>query len=193
MARRRKPALTQAQLAELERQKAARKREVERLIAQGLDVKHDAAWNIIVTRRIDVFALLHERKAMTDGQFLAVRRLEKTVALAMGHERPEQSMDRVDASSAGAPGQNVTQAMIDASADLDAVYRTVGPLCSRLLQELLTDQNGILTRWRNTVWRITAETNDAAQAAAIRLACESLALAWQALDYRARERRERAA
>lgn len=173
--------------------KAIRKAEVEALRARGLTVTCDAAYNIIVTQRLDVFALLHSRKSLTQTQLDAVRRLEEKQAIANGHERPEQSFDRVDKSSEGAPGQNVTQAMIDAQRDLSIIYVTTGGKSAELLIALTQPQEAILTRWRPTVQRVTGEHDERVQAAMIRAACENLALAWQAFDYRARERKARAA
>lgn len=173
--------------------KAIRKAEVEALRARGLTVTCDAAYNIIVTQRLDVFALLHSRKSLTQTQLDAVRRLEQKQAIANGHERPEQSFDRVDKSSEGAPGQNITQAMIDAQADLRTIYLTTGGKSSELLIALTQPQEAILTRWRDTVQRVTGEHDERVQAAMIRAACENLALAWQSFDYRARERKARAA
>ena len=173
--------------------KAIRKAEVEALRARGLTVTCDAGYNIIVTQRLDVFALLHSRKSLTQTQLDAVRRLEEKQAIANGHERPEQSFDRVDKSSEGAPGQNITQAMIDAQADLRTIYLTTGGKSSELLIALTQPQEAILTRWRETVQRITGEHDERAQGAMIRAACENLAAAWQGFDYRARERKARAA
>ena len=175
-------------------QVATRKRIVEELQARGIEVRHDEQYRIIGAFRVDVFSLLHERKALTDPQLIAVRRLEVLIGTASGHERPEQG-ERVDSSSEGAPGQNVTQTMIDAHADLRAIMREVGITNGKLLNALLAPVDGpaALTRWRDTVFSVTAETNDKAQAAMVRTACENLALAWQAFDYRARERRDRAA
>ena len=174
-------------------QKAARKRVVEELEARGIEVNYDEQYRIVGARRVDVFSLLHERKALTDLQLYAVRRLEGLQALAFGHEKPEQTMDRVDSSTSGAPGQNVSQAMIDAGGELRTIYATTGAQNATLLQALIADQSAILTRWRDTVKRITGETDDKAQSALIRSACENLAEAFKAFDYRARERRERAA
>lgn len=173
----------------------ARKREIDEHRARGATVTHDEQGRIINARRLDVFALLHERKALTDPQLYAVRRLEVQIGTAHGHERPEQTMDRVDASTAGAPGQNITQAMIDAMSDLRAIMGSVGPLNARLLNALLAPEGnaGLLTRWRKTVADVTREERPEVQAAMIRTACENLALAWQAFDNRPRERRERAA
>ena len=173
--------------------KAARKTEVESLRSRGLTVTCDAGYNIIVTQRLDVFDLLMSRKSLTQPQVDAVRRLEQKQALAYGHERPEQSFDRVDKSSEGAPGQNVTQAMIDAQRDLSIIYVTTGGKSAELLMALTQPQEAILTRWRPTVQRVTGEHDERVQAAMIRAACENLALAWQSFDYRARERKARAA
>lgn len=173
--------------------RAERKAEVDTLRARGLTVTCDAAYNIIVTQRLDVFALLHSRKSLTDTQLYAVRRLEEKQAIANGHERPEQSMDRVDKSSEGAPGQNITQAIIDAHRDLGTIYLTTGGKSSELLIALTEPPEAILTRWRETVQHVTGEHDERVQAAMIRAACENLAAAWQAFDYRARERKARAA
>jgi hypothetical protein len=172
----------------------ARKRDAADLQARGAVVTVDEQHRIINARRLDVFALLHERKALTDPQLIAVRRLEVLIAVAFGHEKPDQGF-RVDTSSEGAPGQNVSQAMIDAMGDLRAIMGNVGPVSAKLLNALLapTDSPSVMTRWRDTVEAETAETRPEVQAAMVRSACENLALAWQSFDYRARERRERAA
>jgi hypothetical protein len=176
-------------------QVATRKRIVEELQARGIEVRHDEQYRIIGAFRLDVFSLLHERKALTDPQLIAVRRLEVLIGTASGHERPEQGMDRVDSSTSGAPGQNISQAMIDASGELRIIMREIGFTNARLLMALLAPENSpaVMTRWRQTVADITREERSEVQAAMIRTACENLALAWQAFDYRARERRERAA
>lgn len=189
----RAPKRTPAEQAIERAAKAARKAEVDTLRARGLTVTCDAAYNIIVTQRLDVFALLHSRKSLTETQLYAVRRLEEKQAIANGHERPEQSFDRVDKSSEGAPGQNITQAMIDAQADLRTIYLTTGGKSSELLIALTQPQEGILTRWRDTVAKVTGEKDEDVHAAMIRSACENLAAAWQGFDYRARERKARAA
>lgn len=194
MSRRKSRAQTPEQQAEERRQIAIRKRDVEELKSRGLDVRHDAKFNIIVAQRLDVFSLLHSRKALTDTQLYAVRRLEEKHAVAHGHLRPEQTLDRVQSTCEGAPGQNVTQSMIDAHRELVALYRETGHKNAILLNALIAgDGSKSMTRWRDTVQRVTGETNDRSQNAVIRLACDNLALAWQALDYRARERKEKAA
>lgn len=172
----------------------ARKREIDEHRARGATVTHDEQGRIINARRPDVFALLHERKALTDPQLIAVRRLETLIATAYGHERPEQSLDRVDRSSQGAPGQNITTAMIDASRDLRTIMREVGFTNARLLNAILDPKIKSDPReWRKTVSDTTGEARHEVQAAMIRSACENLALAFQAFDYGARERKGRAA
>lgn len=190
MTRRRKAIDPQVHAQQL----AARKRVVEELRERGIEVRHDEQYRIIGASRVDVFSLLHERKALTDPQLIGVRRLEVLIGHAYGHERPEQG-ERVDTSSQGAPGQNVTQTMIDAHAELREVMGEVGITNRRLLNALLapTDCPAVLTRWRKTVADITREERSEVQSAMIRTACENLALAWQQFDYRARERREKAA
>ena len=171
-------------------QVAARKVVIDELRARGIEVRHDEQYRIIGAFRVDVFSLLHERKALTDPQLIAVRRLEVLIGVAYGHEKPEQG-ERVDTSSQGAPGQNVSQTMIDAHADLRSVMREIGITNARLLNALLAPTEGpaALTRWRKTVSDVTREGRPEVQSAMIRTACENLALAWQSFDYRARERK----
>lgn len=173
-------------------QVATRKRIVEELQARGIEVRHDEQYRIIGAYRPDVFSLLYEKGRLSDTQLFAVRRLEGLQALALGHERPEQG-ERVDSSSQGAPGQNVSQAMIDAMGELRIIYATTGGQSAELIKALLAEQSSILSRWRKTVTRITRETNDDVMGAIVRSACENLAEAFKAFDYRAKERRKRAA
>jgi len=197
---RRKKTDTAEALAERE----ARKAQIIALKAQGVRVVHDNEYRIIAAHRLDVFSLLHSRKgpqedgkpgkaALTDQQLQAARRLESLIALAYGHERPEISMDRVDKATATASEQ-ITQAMIDASRLLQIVLSKCGRRDAELLCALMSGTNDRLgSGWRDTVERITDESRKEAQAAVIRAACQHLVLAWQALDYAARERKARAA
>ena len=89
--------------------------------------------------------------------------------------------------------QNVTQAMIDAQRDLSIIYVTTGGKSAELLIALTQPQEGVLTRWRDTVAKVTGEKDEDVHAAMIRSACENLAAAWQGFDYRARERKAKAA
>jgi hypothetical protein len=197
---RRKKTDTAEALAERE----ARKAQIIALRAQGVRVVHDNEYRIIAAHRLDVFSLLHSRKgpqedgkpgkaALTDQQLQAARRLENLIAIAYGHERPEISMDRVDKATATASEQ-ITQAMIDASRLLQIVLSKCGRRDAELLCALMSGTNARLgSGWRDTVERITDESRKEAQAAVIRAACQNLVLAWQALDYAARERKARAA
>ena len=197
---RRKKTDTAEALAERE----ARKAQIIALKAQGVRVVHDNEYRIIAAHRLDVFSLLHSRKgpqedgkpgkaALTDQQLAAARRLENLIAIAYGHERPEISMDRVDKATATASEQ-ITQAMIDASRLLQIVLSKCGRRDAELLCALMSGTNARLgSGWRDTVERITDESRKEAQAAVIRAACQNLVLAWQALDYAARERKARAA
>jgi hypothetical protein len=197
---RRKKTDTAEALAERE----ARKAQIIALKAQGVRVVHDSEYRIIAAHRLDVFSLLHSRKgpqedgkpgkaALTDQQLAAARRLENLIAIAYGHERPELTMDRVDKATATASEQ-ITQAMIDASRLLQIVLGKCGRRDAELLCALMSGTNARLgSGWRDTVERITDESRKEAQAAVIRAACQNLVLAWNALDYAARERKARAA
>jgi hypothetical protein len=200
----RTPRRKKTDTAEALADREARKAQIIALKAQGVRVVHDAEYRIIAAHRLDVFSLLHSRKgpqedgkpgkaALTDQQLQAVRRLENLIAIAYGHERPEISMDRVDKATATASEQ-ITQAMIDASRLLQIVLSKCGRRDAELLCALMSGTNARLgSGWRDTVERITDESRKEAQAAVIRAACQNLVLAWQALDYAARERKARAA
>jgi hypothetical protein len=200
----RTPRRKKTDTAEALADREARKAQIIALKAQGVRVVHDADYRIIAAHRLDVFSLLHSRKgpqedgkpgkaALTDQQLRAARRLENLIAIAYGHERPEISMDRVDKATATASEQ-ITQAMIDASRLLQIVLSKCGRRDAELLCALMSGTNARLgSGWRDTVERITDESRKEAQAAVIRAACQNLVLAWQALDYAARERKARAA
>ena len=193
MAPRRRRPYSPAEQAEQKRLKEERRLYVESLRERGLTVTCDDAWNIIVTRRLDVFDLLLERKTITAPQQAAVRRLETIVAQAFGHEKPDMGLERVSATAEGAPGQNITQAMIDAATALRDVLDLVGKRDARLIWALITNVDGILTRWRETVTRITGEKTPPARAAAVRAALENLCEAFRATDYQQRDKRIREA
>lgn len=130
---------------------------------------------IVRARRIDVFQLLLERRALPQESFDAVRDYETDLALSMGWETPERSGELVSRSCEGAPGQNVTQEMIDASRRVADVRRKLSARDVRLLDDLLKDHGALLTRWRDTVHRITGETNDDAHTAVVRAMASNLA------------------
>lgn len=104
----------------------------------------------------------------------AVDWLEELVRVANGENSQERRPDYVRASNDGPPGQNVTDAMIRASARIQVVLVNMAPAHSRMLMELLKPDADLITRWRGVVERCTRETHSHAQAAAVRAACTSL-------------------
>ncbi len=170
-------------LAKLEaaRQLAAARREVARIESIGAtaSVNHEKQedgsmkW-VARGRRIDVFQLLLERKALSQDLFNAVRDHEADMATAMGWNTPERRPDHIRASVEGAPGQNVSQAMIDASRMLQWVEDRLTTRDLRLLKALLTENDANCGRWRGTVEGITGEKRDEAHAVAIRAMCANL-------------------
>jgi len=96
-------------------ERAANRMEANRLKAVGAEVTTDLAGRIVRARRIDVFQLLHERGALPQESFNAIRDHEADMATALGFNTPERRPDHIRASVEGAPGQNITQAMIEAS------------------------------------------------------------------------------
>lgn len=180
----RKPS-TPEQAHQAAREKRERQAEIDRLQFQpDVRVVCDAAKRIVSAQRLDVFALLRSRQAITEAQYEAVRRLEADLAAAAGVDKPEQSLERVDRSSTGAPGQNVSQRQIDAGRRVAEVLRGTGPINAKLLRALLEPQfAGVLTRWREVVEQVTGETHHAAAAVVVRSACENLAEAYRGRDY----------
>lgn len=141
--------------------------------------------NVDRASRLDVFALLYDRKGLTIEQYRAVRRLEERQAVAMGAERPAKLGEFVQT---GHATDLVTAAMIDASNEVKDILKSCGGINARLLQDLTAHQAAVLTRWRVTVQRVTGETRPDCQSAAIRSACANLAEAWIQFDYRKREK-----
>ncbi|KAK0332698.1 hypothetical protein LTR94_023851 [Friedmanniomyces endolithicus] len=107
----------------------------------------------------------------------AVNWLEELIRTANGENGQERRPDFIRGSVEGAPGQNITDAMIDASRVLSAVEGTTHPTTWGMLLGLLKGDEALLTRWRTVVMEWTGETNPTAQAARVRAACEHLAWA----------------
>ncbi len=105
----------------------------------------------------------------------AIDWLDELVRTANGENSPERRPDFIRASTEGAPGQNVSDAMIAASLRLQVVVENIAPAHARMLLDLLKPDADLLTRWRAVVERCTGETNPQAQAGAVRAACTSLA------------------
>ena len=171
-------------LAGIERRKlenAAARREALRLESTGAEARiveekdDDGKTHVIVrARRIDVFQLLVERGAIPQDSFDAVRAYEADLATAMGWNTPERRPDYIRASVEGAPGQNVSQIMIEASRMVRWVEDRLTTRDWRLLSALLHENDGSITRWRDTVQRITGEMRDEAHAVAVRHAAANL-------------------
>lgn len=129
---------------------------------------------IVRAWRGDVFKLLLERGALAQEHFDAVRAHEADTATAMGWNTPERHTEHIRASVEGAPGQNITQPMIDASARVQWVCDRLPARDRTLLAALLTENDANCGRWRGTVERHTGERHEAAQAAAVRAMCANL-------------------
>lgn len=105
----------------------------------------------------------------------AIDWLDELVRTANGENSGERRPDFIRASTEGAPGQNVSDAMIAASLRLQVVVESIAPAHARMLLDLLKPDADLLTRWRAVVERCTGETNPQAQAGSVRAACTSLA------------------
>lgn len=171
-------------LAGIERRRietAVARKEAMRLESTGAEAKvveekdEDGKTRVFVrARRIDVFQLLHERGALPQDHFNAVRDHEGDMATAMGWNTPERRPDHIRASVEGAPGQNVSQAMIEASRMVQWVETMLPPRDASLLKALLHENDANCGRWRGTVERVTGESRDEAHAVAIRAMCANL-------------------
>lgn len=171
-------------LAGIERRRietAAARREAMRLESTGAEARvceekdEDGKTRIVVrARRIDVFQLLLERGALPQESFDAVRAYETDLATAQGFNTPERRPDHIRASVEGAPGQNITQAMIEASRMVQWVEAMLTTRDAQLLKALLHENDANCGRWRGTVERITGETRDESHAVAIRCCAANL-------------------
>lgn len=144
-------------------------------------------------RRLDVFALLVSRKALDTDAHDAFRDHEEAVHIAAGWASPERRPDHIRASTEGAPGQNVSQGMIEASRMVKATLDRLSPPEAALLDELMKLGASGLTQWRSTVQRVTGETNDHGQASRIRALGENLIHARRGAKKEMEERKSRAA
>lgn len=181
----RKPRNTKAEiLADIERirlEKAAARREAMRLTATGAEAKvveerdKDTGKLRVFVRahRLDCFAMLLKGDDC-EGERQAVDWLESLIREASGENGHERSPDFIRASNDGAPGQNVSQRMIEASRTLEMVEANLRPWEARLLFELLKPDSALLTRWRDVVKRVTGAATPQRQGERLVVACESL-------------------
>lgn len=184
------------QLRDAEARAAQRKQaqaDANRLKATGADASVDLARDekgkvayIVRAMRKDVFEHLRERRALSEEAFTAVRAYENALRTAEGANTPERRPDHIRASTEGAPGQNISQAAIDASRYVEFVDRKLSSRDLKLLTALLDPQAGSSVHWRSTVQAVTTETNEAAQTARVRAMAENVA------DIRQMKRKEAA-
>lgn len=151
--------------------KAKRKADNASLRVQGAKIYENDQGKMISGYRPTCFNALLRGK---DDELRAVSWLEDLVREASGENAKERRPDFISGSVEGAPGQNFTQRMIDASRELKIVEVGLRPWEARLLFDLLKPDEALLTRWRAVVHRVTGEVNPQAQGARVRAACESL-------------------
>lgn len=166
----------------------ARRAEARRLREQGCAVTVDPATSeVLGARRADVFSSLSEHRAKPEreGQLgrpgldprvlQAFRDHEADVHLALGAEAGERRPDHIRASVVGAPGQNVSDAMVDAGERVRATLARLIPSDAKLLNALMRPGAAFVPVWRETVRVVTGETRAEAQAARVRSLGENLA------------------
>ncbi len=148
---------------------------------------------IVHAKRATVFELI----SLTDDQVRASERYWRDWCIRAGvmTEDARQVFLVVDHSPGLAPGQFLTQRMIDAGRRLDEAHKSIGRADARLLQALVEPpvMRGEFRVWRWLVQRETGETERHAQAAAVRRAVENLRLAYDDIDAERARRRKAAA
>lgn len=191
MAKRKKPTDPQA-AARHRREREENRQEIERLSVQdGVALNLEPRTKrLLSARRLDCFALLLKDDAHAESRS-AVNWLEELIRDASGENTQERRPDFIRSSCEGAPGQNVTQHMIEASRTLEVVEASLRPWEARLLFELLRPDEALLSRWREVVERVTREVNPQAQGAAVRLACQNLQWTRANIGALMKERRDR--
>lgn len=174
MAKRKKPTDPQ-DAARHRREREENRQEVERLsVQEGVALNLEPRTKrLLSARRLDCFALLLKDDAHSEARS-AVNWLEELIRDASGENTQERRPDFIRASCEGAPGQNVTQRMIEASRTLEVVEASLRPWEARLLFELLRPDEALLTRWRDVVKRVTTATTPQRQGERVIVACESL-------------------
>lgn len=164
---------------EAERHRAEREAanaEAARLEAQGDVVirRAERTRNITGAQRMDVFALLFSRRALSQAAHDVFRDHEETAHTAAGYATPDRRPDHIRSGTAGAPGQNITTAMVEASRLERMTLDRLSPGEARLLTGLMALGAASLGRWHHTVQTITGETHDQGHAARIRALGDNL-------------------
>lgn len=162
--------------------------EAIRIKSSGGTVNIDPRTGLIVGAwRKDCFTALMDRTP----EHGAARWFEELIRTASGEAGQERPLDFIRASSEGAPGQNVTDAMIEAGELVETIEESLRPWEAKLLYELMKADNALLTRWRGVTLTVTGVTDPMAQSERLRLACSSLLWVRDSLPRLLRERRER--
>lgn len=176
---------------------AARRQEKRNLEARGLVVNADPRTSkILAISRPDCFIQLL-RPAKRPGErcwmleYGAVLWLEDLIRTADGENGHERRPDYIRASVEGAPGQNISQAQIDAGAILAVVEEAMPAPQMRLVFELLKPDAALDGNWRPITARYSGEVNPQAQGAAVRAACTSLLWVQDNIERLKRERKDR--
>lgn len=165
---------------------SAARHEARRLKATGADAearrftedvtdehgrKHRKSFIGVAGERKDVFKLLLERSAIEQAGFDAIRRYEADHCQALGLTTPERRPDHIRATVAGAPGQNVSDAMVQASRRAKWVEDRLTDRNRRMLAGLLLNS---AHQWRAIVQMHTGEQHDKAQAAVVRALADAV-------------------
>ena len=168
---------------------AERRAERRELEARGITVNVDSRTEEITARyRADCFTMLLKGRPEEQA---ALQWLDELLRTASGEKGAERRPDFIRGSAEGAPGQNVSQAMIDADAYLVVVTEALPPQCARMLFELLKPDAALEGQWRPVVKRCTGEINPVAQGVAVRMACGQLRWVQLNIERLMRERRDR--
>lgn len=158
---------------------AAARREAHRIRSTGAEVrieerevegKREKVFEVHGARK-DAFQLLLERRAIEQAAFDAIRRYETDVGMALGHNTPERRPDYIRASTEGAPGQGISQAMILASRRVKWIEDRLTDRQLRMLKALSIN---VAAQWRAIVQTHTGETHDVAHAVAVRAMADAI-------------------
>ena len=158
---------------------AAARREAHRIRSTGAEVrieerevegKREKVFEVHGARK-DAFQLLLERRAIEQAAFDAIRRYETDVGMALGHNTPERRPDHIRASTEGAPGQGISQAMILASRRVKWIEDRLTDRQLRMLKGLSIN---VAAQWRAIVQMHTGETHDVAHAVAVRAMADAI-------------------
>ena len=167
-------------------EQAAARAERDRLKGQGIDALVVAEWDenrvkhwVAKGNRKDVFRVLLDRRAIDQNAFDAIRRYEEALDTSMGHNSPERRPDHIRASAEGAPGQNISQAMIMASHRARWIRDRLSATDVKLLDALRMNAPA---HWHRIVQMVTGEDNDDAHAPRVRAMAENVRDAMASFD-----------